>query len=67
MGFAPGCFCGLHFGGVSFGRNFAKSQKMRDEGVLAKSVSHSSALRALWEPQFAAKCCPMFALQVYTN
>ena len=36
MGFAPGCFCGLHFGGVSFGRNFAKSQKMRDEGVLAK-------------------------------
>ena len=36
MEFAPGCFYCLHFGGVSLGRNFAKSQKMRDEGVLAK-------------------------------
>ena len=36
MTFAPGCFCGLLFGGVSLGRNFAEFQKMRDEGVLAK-------------------------------
>ena len=32
----PGVFCGLLFGGVSLGRNFAEFQKMRDEGVLAK-------------------------------
>ena len=36
MAFAPGCFCGLPFGGVSLGRNFVEFQKMRDEGVLAK-------------------------------
>ena len=36
MAYAPGCFCGLLFGGVSFGGNFAEFQKMRDEGVLAK-------------------------------
>ena len=29
-------FCGLRFGGVSLGHNFAKSQKMRDGGDLAK-------------------------------
>ena len=29
-------FCGLLFGGVSLGRNFAELQKMHDEGVLAK-------------------------------
>ena len=31
-----GVFCGLLFGGLSLGRNFAEFQKMRDEGVLAK-------------------------------
>ena len=36
MGFAPGCFCGLLLGRVFLGHNFAKSLKMRDEGVLAK-------------------------------
>ena len=36
MAFAPGCFCGLLFGGIFLGRNFAEFQKMRDEGVLAK-------------------------------
>ena len=29
-------FCGLLFGGVSLGRNFAEFQKMRDEDILAK-------------------------------
>ena len=28
---------------------------------------HNSAIRTLMERQFAAKCCPMFALQVDTN
>ena len=36
MAFAPGCFCGLLFGGLSLSRNFAEFQKMRHEGVLAK-------------------------------
>ena len=132
MVFSPKCLCGLRFGGVSLGGNFAKSQKMCDEGVLAKfaiaplylhfgsrglqrnvvlclhfmcvlikrswvlrqglfvayflqefplvatlqnlrkcaigcriQICHSSALRALWEPRFAAKCCAMFALEVH--
>ena len=30
-------------------------------------ICHNSALRALIEPQFAAKCFPMIALQVHTN
>ena len=30
-----GVFCGLLFGGLSLGRNFAEFQKMRHEGVLA--------------------------------
>ena len=30
-------------------------------------ICHNSALRALMEPQFAAKCCPMIALQVRAN
>ena len=34
--FAPGSFCGLLLGGVSLCRNFAESQRVRDEGVLAK-------------------------------
>ena len=36
MRFAPRCFCRLHFLAVSIGGPFAKSQKMRDLGVLAK-------------------------------
>ena len=36
MAFAPRCFLGYLFRGVSLGRNYAKSQKMRHEGVLAK-------------------------------
>ena len=30
-------------------------------------ICHNSALRTLMEPQFAAKCCAMFELQVHTN
>ena len=36
MAFAPGFFCGLLFGGLFPGRNFAEFQKTRDEGLLAK-------------------------------
>ena len=30
-------------------------------------ICHNSAVQTLLELQFAAKCCPMFALQVHTN
>ena len=30
-------------------------------------ICHNSAIQTLMELQFAAKCCPMFALQVHTN
>ena len=66
MGFAPGCFCGLLFGGVSLSRNFAKSQKMRNEGVLAK-FAIARLYGHFLEPRFAAKCSPMFALEVHGN
>ena len=36
MAFAPMCFCGLLFAGVSPGRNFAEFQKTRAEGLLGK-------------------------------
>ena len=61
-----GAFSGLLSAGFSPGRNFAEFQKMRAEVVIAKFV-HSSALRALWEPRFAAKCCAMLALKAYSN
>ena len=30
-------------------------------------ICHNSALQTLTEPQFATKCCAIFALQVHTN
>ena len=45
IAFAPGCFFGLLFGGVSLGRNFAEYKKMGDEGVLAKRVSMGLTVR----------------------
>ena len=36
MAFAPGCFFGLVFGGLSLGRYFAEFQNTCDEGDLAK-------------------------------
>ena len=32
-----------------------------------RQICHNSAIRTLMEPQFAAKYCSMFALQVHTN
>ena len=57
MAFAPGCFLW-----PSFCRSFPWSQLCR---ILENSrwgspwqIWHRSASRALWEPRFAAKCCP---------
>ena len=32
-----------------------------------RQICHNSAIRTLMEPQFAPKCCSMFALQVHTK
>ena len=61
MAFAPGCFLW-----PNFWRSFPWSQlcKMSENAPRGCpcQICHSSALRALWEPRFAAKCCAMFAL-----
>ena len=57
---------GLLFWAFCLGPPKAKSQKMADLGV-TRQICHNSAIRTLMEPQFAAKCCSMFALQVHTN
>ena len=59
MAFAPGCFYGLLFAGVSPGPNFAEFQKTRAGGPLV-IIEHSSASRALWKLRFAAKCGARF-------
>ena len=56
---------GLLFWAFCLGPPLAKCQKMADLGPC--QICHNSALRTLMEPQFAAKCCAMFALQVHTN
>ena len=61
-----GVFSGLLSAGFSPGRNFAEFQKMRAEGVLAK-FAMCSALRALRDPRFAAKCFAMWALEAHVN
>ena len=60
QGFFQGLDVGLLFEAVSLGPPYEKSQKMVDLGVLAEFVI--TRLRAISEPQFAAKCCPEFAL-----
>ena len=50
----------------SLGPPLTKSQKMADLGLLGKFVMNS-ALRALMEAQFEAKCSCMIALQVHAN
>ena len=57
---------GLRFWAFCLGPPLAKFQKMADLGVLAQ-ICHNWAIPTLMEPQFAAKCVPMFALQVHTN
>ena len=52
-----GSIVGLHFWGVSLGK-VSENARFR----CPCQICHNSALRALMEPQFAAKCCPMFAL-----
>ena len=43
--------------------------KISENGRLRShcQICHNSAIRTLMEPQFAAKCPPMFALQVHTS
>ena len=66
MQFAPGCFCGLHFWGVSLGEPICKISETARLSCPCQ-FCHSSALRALFEPQFPAKYCAMIALQVHTT
>ena len=66
MAIAPVCFLW-----PSFCRSFPGSQLCRiSENARWGSpwqICHSSALRALWAPRFAAKCCARLALQVHPN
>ena len=57
---------GLLIWAFCLGPPLAKCQKMADLGFPCQ-ICHNSALRTLMEPQFAAKCCAMFALEVHTN
>ena len=54
---------GLLFWAFSLGPPLAKNSQLR----CPWQICHTSALRALMEPQFEAKCCPMIVLQVHTN
>ena len=61
------CMCArVFFSWPSFCRSVPWSQLCRiSENARWGSpwqICHSSALRALWEPRFAAKCCAMLAL-----
>ena len=70
MQFAPGCFWSL-YGRPTFLGSFPWSPlgKVSENGQLKYScqICHKSAQRTLMEPQFAAKCCPMFARWVDAN
>ena len=57
---------GLLFWAFSLGPQFGKISE-NGRFRCPCQICHNSALRTLMEPQFAAKCCPMFALQVHTN
>ena len=57
---------GLIFWAFSLGPPLAKISENGRFRFLCQ-ICHNSALRTLTEPQFAAKCCAMFALQVHTN
>ena len=70
MQFAPGCFWSP-YSRPTFLSYFPWSPlgKISENGRFRClcQIGHTSALRPLTEPQFAAKCCAMFALQVHTN
>ena len=57
---------GLLFLPFSLGPPFAKSQKMADFSVMAKSFI-TLRCRHILEARFAPKCCPMIALSAHTN
>ena len=70
MPFAPGCFWSP-YSRPTFLSIFPWSPlgKISENGRFRCpcQICHNAALRTLMEPQFAEKCCPMFALQVHTN
>ena len=69
MPFVPGCFWSP-YSRPTFLSIFPWSPlgKISENGRFRCpcQICHNSALRTLMELQFAAKCCPMFALQVQT-
>ena len=70
MQFAPGCFSS-HYSQPTFLGIFPWSPLCKiSENYRFRcpwQIGHNSALRALMEPQFAAKCSSMIALQVHSN
>ena len=70
MGFTTGCFW-TPYNWPTFLRIFPWSPlgKISENGRFGSpwQICHNSALRALMEAQFAAKCSSMIALQVHTN
>ena len=70
MQFAPGCFWSP-YSRPTFLSIFPWSplSKIPENGQFRClcQICHNLALRKLTEPQFPAKCCAMFALQVHTN
>ena len=70
MHFAPGCFWSP-YSRPTFLSIFPWSPlgKISENGRCRClcQICHNSALRTLTEPQFSAKCCAMFALEVHTN
>ena len=70
MRFAPGCFWSP-YSRPTFLSIFPRSPLGKiSENARFRSpwqICHNSALRALMEAQFAAKCSSMIALQVHTN
>ena len=57
---------GLLFWAFSLGPPFGKISE-NGRFRCPCQICHNSAIPTLMEPQFAAKCCSMFALQVHTN
>ena len=70
MRFAAGCFWSPHSRPTFLAiLPWSPLGKISENGRLRClcQICHNSALRTLIEPRYAAKCCPMFALQVHSN
>ena len=70
MSFAPGCFWSPYSRPTFLSiLPWSPLGKISENGRFKCpcQICHNSAIPTLMEPQFAAKCCPMFPLQVHTN